>query len=237
MRVLVIGDVHLKPWIFTRASEIMSDGIADCPVILGDIVDDWKQDFNIQLYEDTFDAATSFIKLNPSVLYVFGNHDLSYMWSERETGYSPIAKDTVIKRQIELYRLLDQYTPASYIKRVDNVLFMHGGLSRDFVEEHVGTGKKYDDIDYVVDSINKLTHQDMWNYFSPIWLRPQMHKNRMYKPRKILQVVGHTPVEQPVRQRNVLSCDLFSTFRDGTPIGTEQFVILDTKSWEFSAIK
>lgn len=34
---------------------------------------------------------------------------------------------------------------------------------------------------------------------------------RMYKPRKLLQVVGHTPVEAITKKSNLISCDIFST--------------------------
>ena len=39
-RVLVIPDVHLKPWIFDMADRI-DEGSYDDIVILGDLVDDW----------------------------------------------------------------------------------------------------------------------------------------------------------------------------------------------------
>jgi hypothetical protein len=55
--------------------------------------------------------------------------------------------------------------------------------------------KQYHDIDAVIGIINRLGPADMWDDLSPIWYRPQVEKGRMYKPRKLLQVVGHTPVE------------------------------------------
>ena len=60
---------------------------------------------------------------------------------------------------------------------------------------------------------------------------------KMYKPRKCLQVVGHTPMDKITRKANVISCDVFSTYRDGKPIGTEEFLLLDTLTWEYSGIK
>ena len=53
MNVLVIPDVHLKPWMFERA------------VCLMDIPDDWNQEYNLELYWDTFDAAVAFAKKYP----------------------------------------------------------------------------------------------------------------------------------------------------------------------------
>lgn len=78
---------------------------------------------------------------------------------------------------------------------------------------------------------------EMWNDISPIWLRPQNSKMKMYKPRKLLQVVGHTPMNEITKEGNVISCDVFSTYRDGRPIGTEEFLWLDTKTWEYYGVK
>lgn len=50
MKVLVIPDVHLKPWMFIRAGELLKSGIAEQAVCLMDIADDWRQEFNIDLY-------------------------------------------------------------------------------------------------------------------------------------------------------------------------------------------
>ena len=48
-----------------------------------------------------------------------------------------------------------------------------------------------------------------------------------------LQVVGHTPVEHIFRSGNIISCDVFSTYRNGEPIGTQEFLVIDTKTWRF----
>ena len=50
MKVLVIPDVHLKPWMFDRASELMKSEKADQAVCLTDIPDDWNQELNLDLY-------------------------------------------------------------------------------------------------------------------------------------------------------------------------------------------
>ena len=43
MKTLVIPDVHLKPWMFERASELMKDNQISQAVCLMDIPDDWEQ--------------------------------------------------------------------------------------------------------------------------------------------------------------------------------------------------
>ena len=67
MKVLVIPDVHLKPWMFHRASELMKETKSDRAVCLMDIADDWRQQFNLDLYEQTYDAAIA--SCSPTVVW------------------------------------------------------------------------------------------------------------------------------------------------------------------------
>ncbi len=52
----------------------------------------------------------------------------------------------------------------------------------------------------------------------------------------IIQVVGHTPVERIYKKNGIISCDVFSTWSDGTPIGTEEFPIIDSVTGEFRGV-
>ena len=235
MKVLVIPDIHLKPYMFQRAAELMEKGEAEQAVCLMDIPDDWDNEYNIGLYVETFDAAIGFAEKYPYTLWSYGNHDLCYMWNERESGYSAAASWTVQEKLLELKRTLPEGNEIRYIQKIDNVLFCHGGLMNYFVR-HVVPSSKYHDVDEAVRIINGLHHDYMWNDASPIWHRPQYSPARMYKPRKLLQVVGHTPVDRIYRNGNVISCDVFSTYRDGRPIGTKEFTVIDTKTWEFCGI-
>ena len=47
--VFVIPDVHLKPWMFEKASELIAKGSYDAIVMLGDLVDDWGQEKNTSI--------------------------------------------------------------------------------------------------------------------------------------------------------------------------------------------
>ncbi len=55
-KVFVIPDVHLKPWMFDKAEELLSRSEYDKIVCMGDLVDDWDQEKNLGLYSETFDA-------------------------------------------------------------------------------------------------------------------------------------------------------------------------------------
>ena len=65
MRVLVIPDIHLKPWIFDRTEKILRDGKADRAVCLMDMPDDWNMEFQIERYKETFDRAIAFAEDYP----------------------------------------------------------------------------------------------------------------------------------------------------------------------------
>ena len=199
MKVLVIPDVHLKPWMFDRAAELLKDGAADRAVCLMDIPDDWRQEFNLDLYVQTFDAAIQFAKDFPETLWCYGNHDTCYPWNQRETGYSKIAPWTVCEKLRKLQEALSDEKQLTFLYRIDNVLFCHGGLTDKFVRQYYG--------------------------------------GKMYKPRKLLQVVGHTPMETIMKKGNLISCDVFSTYRDGKPIGTQEFLVLDTDNWDYKGIR
>ena len=73
MKVLVIPDVHLKPWIFSQAVKLMKDGAADRAVCLMDIADDWNKEYDLTSYEQTYDAAISFAREFPDTFWCYGN--------------------------------------------------------------------------------------------------------------------------------------------------------------------
>lgn len=236
MKILVIPDVHLKPWMFDRANEIMDTGAAEKALCLMDIPDDWGQEYNLGLYEETFDAAIRFQKAYPDTLWCYGNHDLSYEWMQYESGFSSMAIPVVNEKLGALRRELPDRNQMAYIHRIDDVLFTHGGLTHAFVK-YYASDIDYDDTDAVIEKINCLGRNEMWDDASPLWLRPQFDFEKMYRETDILQVVGHTPVEEIDRLGNVISCDLFSTYRTGDPIGTQEFLLIDTVTWEYKGIK
>jgi hypothetical protein len=242
VKILVIPDVHLKPWMFQRASELMKEISAgqsvkvDRAVCLMDIADDWRQQFNLDLYVQTYDSAIKFAKEYPDTLWCYGNHDVCYLWNQRESGYSGIAPWTVCEKLRILRDSLPDDSQLAYLHRIDNVLFSHGGLADAFVRRYV-PDDKYNDIDTVVNTINGFGCGEMWQDASPIWYRPQYYEGKMYKPEKLLQVVGHTPVEGITREENMISCDVFSTYSTGEPIGTQEFPVIDTITWECYGVR
>ncbi|MBE6035094.1 MAG: hypothetical protein E7222_10425 [Clostridiales bacterium] len=223
-KVFVVPDIHLKPWIFDEAEKQMATGNFDTVVLLGDLVDDWDQQENIDLYKNTFDAAISFINRHQNVLYCYGNHDVSYEWEALETGYSYSARETVLAGMEELKRILPDGNIA-FVHRIDKVLFSHAGLTEAFLNHFFPDYKgKFNDL---INEINMLGKDEMWCDASPIWARPQDGRVKLY-PEGFMQVVGHTPVKKTDYFKGFLTVDNFSTYQDGTPIGDQRFVWVDT---------
>ena len=127
----------LKPWMFEDATAIMNSGKADNAVCLMDIPDDFGKD-NPDLYKKAYDAAIRFAKQFPTnLLWCYGNHDLSYVWSKPETGFNPAVRMLVREKLEELERTLSSPSQLAYIHKIDKTLFMHGGLSNFFVHRWV----------------------------------------------------------------------------------------------------
>lgn len=240
MKILVIPDIHLKPWMFDRAAQILKSGEAEQAVCLMDIPDEWEEQNNIELYIRTFERAFMFLRAFPDTLWCWGNHDLSYPWLRYESGYSLIAARVVRQELEEFCALLPDRRKLAYIHRIDDVLFMHGGLTERFVRKIAGRihySKAHGDyIDAVVEAVNGLDSGLMWEEDSPLWYRPQVGADKMFMSDQILQVVGHTPVRKIIRDGSVISCDVFSGDNRGRPFGSREFLLLDTVTWEYKGI-
>ena len=236
MKILVIPDVHLKPKMLVRACGLMLDGAADRAVCLMDIADDWWQEFRLELYERTYDAAIDFAVRFPDTLWCYGNHDVCYLWDRRETGYSFLAAGTVRRKLSELQRALPDCRQLAYLHRIGGFLFSHAGLCERFIKRHVPTADA-EDTDRILKTVNALGPDPMWELDSPVWYRPQYDGAGLYRRDGMTQIVGHTPVTGLKEEDGLISCDVFSTDRSGRPIGTQEFLLLDTDTSEYRGIR
>ena len=180
----------------------------------------------------TFDALERFINRHPNFLFCYGNHDVSYIWEARESGYSDYARQVVLEGISKLEKLLPAGNIA-YIHREDKVLFSHAGLTEIFVSHFLPNFGG--DIDELFEKINSFRRDELWCDASPIWARPQDGGIEMY-PVGYLQVVGHTPVRKTDFFGELVTVDNFSTYRNGNPIGDQRFIWVDTvsKQWGFA---
>lgn len=238
-RILVIPDVHLKTKIFDRADAILKYGQADKAIQMGDMVDDWGEEFNIALYSRTLERAIKFQEDHPNTIWVVGNHDFGYWhpsWGKRETGHSYYAEGDVRTLLEELERKGGKQH-RMYIE--GGCIFTHAGLTCTWVarrKKSLGmSAKTILDTDGMYDLVNTAALEEMWEEDSPIWARPQLNTSTPF-PAK-LQVTGHTPVERTDVYNEVLSTDSFSTYRNGAPYGDQKFAIVDTVTGEWSIAK
>ena len=236
MRVLVIPDIHLKPWIFDRTEKILRDGKADRAVCLMDMPDDWNMEFQIERYKETFDRAITFAADHPDTLWCYGNHDVSYPWGRLETGYSPYAERTVMAKLEELENSLQDPSQINIMHRIDKVLFSHGGLTTEFVK-WLNEDLLDADIDEVIAVVNDASHDYLWNDESPLWLRPQNKDRETFRADIYKQVVGHTPVERIFEKDGIISTDVFSTYRDGRQIGESAMMVIDSETGKYEKIE
>ena len=238
MRILVIPDVHLKPWIFDKADKIDPSSY-DNIVCLGDIADDWGKQNDTTAYEDTYERLLEFYNKHKDALFCWGNHDISYMFYFLETGFSYHMAPTVGKYLTEIENSLKDRV--SIIHRIDDTLFSHGGLCWTFVKKLF---KKDTDIDTIIRETNllltdKQSAEKVWADDSPLWARIQytvpniLTYGNTEDKIKFFNVVGHTPTEYPILQPDFLSLDTFSTMSTGEPIGDEKLVIVDTKTHKY----
>ncbi len=235
-KVLVIPDVHLKPWMFDQATEIMINTDCERAVSLGDLVDDWACQKEVELYEETLNKAIAFAKRFPDTIWCYGNHDLSYLWEQYDhPGYSYASADLVIQLFTKLQDSLEDPDQIGIIHRLDNVLFSHAGLSMEFIDGQLPDMK--DDIDCMIEEINSYGVGELWEVNSPIWVRPQNGNlaKGMYDE-GLFQVVGHTPVEKAFLLDNVLTLDTFSTTSSGIEIGDNEFYWVDTVTQEWGMV-
>lgn len=233
MMILVIPDVHLKPWMFDSADRLLKQGIAEKAVSLGDIPDDIGKKNDIKAYNDTYDAAERFLDHHPDTIWIRGNHDMSYVWNEKQSKKAFLAKKTAEYRVKKLYGMIPE-DMLKYVCSIDNVIFSHAGLAAAFVRR-ITDPQKYEDINYVIDQTNKESRYNLWASDSPLWVRPQNKCNiRMYMENTMIQIVGHTPVRHIIQTGRLISCDTFQTLSGGKPYGDKTFCLINTETgkWE-----
>ncbi len=236
MKVLVIPDIHLKPWIFDMAEEILEAGKAEKAVCLMDIPDDWGMQFKTDKYEETLEVARNFAVRYPDSLWCWGNHDVSYIWGKLETGYSPYAEEIVECGFERFEAALSDPLQLAFIHRIDKVLFMHGGLTASFIANNLGEKYLQYDIDDVIKALNGLKPDLLWHDDSPLWLRPQSGYHDIFRKDEYKQVVGHTPVEKIYERDGVISTDVFSTDSSGKQIGESAMIVIETTTGEYEKL-
>lgn len=230
MKVLVIPDIHLKPDIIDMARHILESGQADFACFLGDLLDDWGEEYNIGLYGRTLKRCLEFEKDFPNTLWCMGNHDFGYYypkWGRRHTGHSEFCEDEV---SVYLREFKRKGINQKVVHQVDNALFSHAAITKAWLNRNMEKGQS------VIGTCNNATAEQLWEQDSPIWSRTLDGSTELYGEKQFLQVVGHTPVKKIEQKQNVLYTDVFSTYSDGVPYGERRFTVVDTedKTWRYA---
>jgi len=223
-KILVIPDVHLKLNMFDSASILMEALNIEIAVFLGDLVDEWNQENNYDLYKATIDRAIAFKNQYPKSLFCWGNHEVGYL----TTYWNCPGNSRFYKNDIRL--LLNNYerhVEPKYVHYIDDCLFSHAGIDTYLVANLENATDYNVTIEDVAEMFNHRPFDYMGNYNSPLWLRPEKTTNYYSK---FIQFVGHTPVKHPTCLKNIWLVDTFSKTPNGLQYGHNEFVVYGTKS-------
>ena len=253
MKVLVIPDIHLKTKILDMAQDVLDRKFEkfyferwnekiDEIVFLGDYFDDFYADYIA--YENMSKKFLEFLsnKSHPKTTILAGNHDYAYYANKWCTGHEEAFSHIVL----DCLNKVDKDFEIKIMHKIDNTIFSHAGLTTRWANKAIGLFGAEDNIDSIIYTTNiagRRKRSELWNDDSPIWTRPQgqdkvskLDRVHLYKPDKYFQVVGHTPMEMPTQEGNLLTLDTFSTYSDGTPYGNEELVIFDTETHKYVTI-
>lgn len=222
MKVLIIPDTHLKPWIFERADELMKKHNIKQAIQLGDNLDDFYA--TPEDYKNHNAMMVWFNHIHPETIWLYGNHEVSYILNRPVTGNVEDGK-----KWASAYQIIFQPKTAW---KIDNVIFSHAGITDEFIYNNPELKKFATDPDKLIGRINALSLWEVWNENGPLWSRHQLDGSLLYEFR---QVCGHTPLETVRDVDNCISTDVFST-EWGKKYGEEKFIIINTETgeWEYA---
>lgn len=189
MKTIIIADCHGQPHLITNALDHATDW--NRLVFSGDIID------------IGYDAVKCFkILQENNAELLLGNHDAAPIINHQiwpQNTWDLEARQTIINH-------VDQFKVAT---SVNDVLVTHAGLSEKFVYNMKINSNQ--EIQEIVQCLNKLSLETLWCDDSPLWYRP----NNKNTPMPIMQVVGHTPPEWIERSgfesENLVSVDPYCT--------------------------
>lgn len=203
IKINVIGDTHGLPfW-----KELVDDNALN--VFVGDYLDAKTSEYRdtqiINLLE-----ILQYKQDNPkNVILLLANHDLPYMFLGRY-NFESVDAEAINKHTIfQTYKHL--FDGVAYA--VGNYLITHAGVTKQWYDRFIGeyNGESATEL---AEKINELFREDpsafsfgvchYWvhdiygndEHQSPVWVRPNaLCENNLLAETEIVQVVGHTPVE------------------------------------------
>lgn len=214
-KTLAVGDIHCKPWIIDKVSELVEN--YDKIVFVGDIIDDWSA-----TPQDSVDTAKKLYLLYreypDKIVVTKSNHDLLiyYRQARGQIGGIPASRYMLWDIPENKY-LVDWLSSLPVVTDIDGVLYSHAGVTSSFMQWVIDESAAADS-KQAINFINKVDPKYLQGYSdSPIWARPY---GTEYDKWDAGQVFGHTPSRTCHRIHDNIWCiDTFSTEHDGTPIG------------------
>jgi hypothetical protein len=227
MKIICVPDIHQSNH-WRKLLEIDLNTV-DKVVFLGDYFDCWENKWPCQ--GENFENIIRFKKSAPAKIdLLFGNHETSYIFNERCSGYQyQKARDIIdlIANSIQFMQVISVY---------DNYLFSHAGVSYKWMRH-----ARIEDVNEIDQLFNERPDFFSWvgpdEYGNnanegPLWIRPES----LYKTsvKGYNQIVGHSEVgllgykRSPYSGMNVLCIDSRTH---------ENIILLDTETGEFSVLK
>ena len=210
MKTIVLGDTHGRS--FWKLITHLEN--PDRVIFIGDYFDSFqiKTEEQVNNFLDILEYKKSSGK---EVILLIGNHDIHYYPEVSDTGTS--GYQTIGRFQIE--SILDtnrEHLQMAY--KMNEFLFSHAGISSEWLDDNIEGW----DTDNMVNKVNELFQYqpNKFNfrsykeydggkiisseshgsntYQTPIWIRPKalMAANKDTLRKKVIQIVGHTWVEE-----------------------------------------
>ena len=220
--ILVIPDVHLKfNILYPIIKDITSQNKVDQLVFLGDYFDDWGQQTNNKLYQETCDTLLK-LKKEYNCIFLLGNHDVPYLtrnlqhYSNHDPNIVSLCRDTLLSLE-------------------PMIAYAHDGI----IYSHAGFISTPDDIDFRIFTNDNHDHyvrllvyeQHYYTTDNPLWIRPDEWQLALQEWLPV-QVVGHSPVpnittfEAERFGSKLVVCDTFSNTSTNQKIGNYALVLV-----------
>lgn len=209
MKTLVLGDIHgHDSW-----KAIVDKEEYDEVVFLGDYLDSFTIKPEV-ISNNLLDIIKFKEKMGDKCHLCYGNHDHSYYYGERCSGYKTNAVPLYMPLLQDMFN--EKMLEAVYIQ--DDIIMSHAGVSNYWLKEVAGFDKVEDITLENILNTNVGLGMLSWNMYkgydgygdtisqSPIWIRP--YSLLQDKVDGYRQIVGHTHYKTPTEKDGIYFNDM-----------------------------
>lgn len=245
---IVVGDMHVKQkWILPYIDRVIDnfDSTINHILFLGDYVDDWgvSDEDILNALGIQIDWVNNKKESGFDIICLCGNHDFSYLKAEQGKDYYCSGHRNSIHGMVK--RKLERLDPCMACNITDKVIATHAGITREWFDS-LSDNHFFLDNDSSAESLATMiscmnNEQDDhflfdcgisrggWTHPGPLWAdRRELLAEE--NPMKVVQIVGHTPIETLSIAENgesrICFCDTFSTRGYGEAIGDGSIMII-----------